>query len=253
MTAIRFDSEHQMTVRRFGHGPEIVWIHGLGESSVSFDPIARRIGGFTHVLPDLPGYGRSPWGYAPMGLEAQAARLATWLGERPPAIVIGHSMGGVLATMIAERTRVRAVIDIDGNISRADCMYSGPASIFTADDFVNHGFQAMRDEIYRNGLEDLPLRGYHAALCYASPAVYHRHATDLVAMSEREDLAPRFAKLNVPALFIAGVPDGISPASRLMLERAGVRWVGIEPAGHWVYLDQPDKFIAALHELFEEI
>jgi pimeloyl-ACP methyl ester carboxylesterase len=38
-----------------------------------------------------------------------------------------------------------------------------------------------------------------------------------------------------------------------MLERHGVRWIGIEPAGHWVYLDQPEQFVAALRELFEEI
>jgi pimeloyl-ACP methyl ester carboxylesterase len=253
VTAIRFDSEHQMTVRRFGAGPEIVWIHGLGESSVSFDPVAKMLDGFTHVLPDLPGYGRSPWGYAPMGLEAQAARLSTWLGERPPAIVIGHSMGGVLATLIAERTRVRAVINIDGNISHADCTFSGPAALFTADDFAHRGFRAMRDDVYRKGVDDLPLRGYHAAMCFASPAVFHRHAGDLVAMSEREDLAQRFGALNCPSLFIAGVPDGISANSRLMLERHNVRWVGIEPAGHWVYLDQPEQFIAALRELFDEI
>lgn len=253
MTAVRFDIEHQMTVRRFGAGPEIVWIHGLGESSVSFDPIAKMIPGFTHVLPDLPGYGRSPWGYAAMGLDAQAARLATWLGERPPAIVIGHSMGGVLATMIAERTRVRACIDVEGNICGADCSFSGPAAVFNADDFASHGFRAMRDDIYRMGVDETPLRGYHAALCFASPQVFHRHATDLVGMSDREDLAPRFAALNCPSLYIAGVPNGLSAKSRLMLERHNVRWVGIEPAGHWVYLDQPEPFIAAVRELFDEI
>ena len=31
---------HAMMVRRFGAGPEIVWIHGLGEWSANFDPVA---------------------------------------------------------------------------------------------------------------------------------------------------------------------------------------------------------------------
>ena len=25
--------------------------------------------------------------------------------------------------------------------------------------------------------------------------------------------------------------------------RHGVKWVGIEPAGHWVYLDQLERFV----------
>src|SRR4051812_35865468 len=102
-----------MTVRRFGDGPDLVWIHGLGEWSQSFDDAARRIDGFTHVMPDLPGYGRSPWpDDAPDGdsLAALAVELAAWLGDRStspgggptaPAVLVGHSMGGVLATLVA--------------------------------------------------------------------------------------------------------------------------------------------------------
>ena len=33
-----------MTVRRVGDGPPLVWIHGLGESSASFDPVVRAKG-----------------------------------------------------------------------------------------------------------------------------------------------------------------------------------------------------------------
>ena len=44
-----------MVVRRAGAGPRIVWIHGLGESSVSFEPVVAAMPGFTHVLVDLPG------------------------------------------------------------------------------------------------------------------------------------------------------------------------------------------------------
>jgi len=84
---------------------------------------------------------------------------------------------------------------------------------------------------------------------FASPAVFYRHAADLVAMSERGDLAHRLAALSVPALFIAGVPGGICEHSRALLDRNHVHWVGIEPAGHWVYLDQPAAFVAAVTAL----
>ncbi len=240
-----------MTVRRFGAGPELVWIHGLGESSVSFDAIAHHpaLAAFSHTLPDLPGYGRSAWPDAPTNLELLATRIAAWLGERDKAIVVGHSMGGVLATMLAEREVPLAVVNIDGNISRGDCTFSGAAAAYNLEEFRARGFAAMRDAVYRDGLEKPPLRGYHAAMCNASPDVFYGHACDLVAMSEREDLAPRFAALRIPRLYIAGVPDGICPRSRELLAAHDVRWIGIEPAGHWVYLDQPDAFAAAVAAL----
>jgi len=232
-----------MMVRRFGEGPEIVWIHGLGEQSASFDPIAAHpaFAGFSHTLIDLPGYGRSPWPEHPEGLEQLADRLVTWLDGRRP-VLIGHSMGGVLATLIAERTAVRAVVNVDGNLSRGDCTHSAKAAAYTLDDFVAYGFSAMRAEVYEGGRTDLALRGYHAAMTLASPQVFHHHALQLVAMSEPETLITRLAALRAPALFVAGVPGGICEHSRALLDRHGVRWVGLEPAGHWVHIEQPDHF-----------
>jgi pimeloyl-ACP methyl ester carboxylesterase len=231
-----------------------VWIHGLGESSTSFEPVVARLPQFAHVLVDLPGYGRSPWPDEPAGLEATADQLAAWLRDQSPAIVVGHSMGGVLATMVAERapSGVRAIIDIDGNISAGDCTFSLQTEPFTPDEFAARGFAEMRARVYADGVTQPPLRGYHAAMCFASPYVFHRQATDLVALSRSNTLAGRLAAVRVPALYIAGVPGGICEASRAMLDQHGVRWLGIEPAGHWVYLDQLDAFAAAVAAFVSE-
>lgn len=239
-----------MSVRRTGSGPALVWIHGLGESSTSFDPCVRHaaLDGYSHVLVDLPGYGRSAHADAPEALEPLADHLAAWLAREAPAVVIGHSMGGVLATFIAERTPVRGIVNIDGNLSRDDCNFSAQVLPYTIVDFARHGFAAMRDRVYADGAASPPLRGYHAAMCFASPAVFYGHARDLVALSEREELAPRLAALTVPALYLAGVPDGICAHSRALLASHGIRWLPIEPAGHWLYLDQPDAFAAAVAE-----
>ncbi|HEX8111952.1 MAG TPA: alpha/beta hydrolase [Kofleriaceae bacterium] len=237
---------HAMMVRRSGSGPELVWIHGLGEQSRSLDAIAAHpaLAGFSHVLVDLPGYGRSPWPEHPDDLEQLADRLAGWIGDRRPAL-IGHSMGGVLATLIAERIAVRAVIDVEGNLSRGDCTHSALAAAYALDDFLAHGYATMRAEVYEGGRTDLALRGYHAAMTMASPRVFHHHALQLVAMSEPETLVTRLAALRAPVRFIAGgLPGGICERSRALLDRHAVRWVGIEPAGHWVHIDQPDRFAA---------
>jgi len=233
-----------MTVRRIGDGPELVWIHGLGEASTCFDAVVAALPGFRHVLPDLPGYGRSAWRPA-TGLDEQASALAAWLGERPPAFVIGHSMGGVLATLIAERAPVRGIVNIEGNLSPGDCTFSLRAAAWPKHDLAR-GLAELRAWVFEQAIAQPALRGYHAAMAFASPEHFHRHALDLVAMSAREDLAPRVAALAVPALYVAGVPDGICARSRELLDVHRVRWLALEPAGHWVYVDQPAPFTAAV-------
>jgi pimeloyl-ACP methyl ester carboxylesterase len=231
-----------MSVRRTGAGPELVWIHGLGESSTSFDPVVARLSKFSHTLVDLPGYGRSAWPEVPSGLEETADLLATWLRERPPAVVIGHSMGGVLATMIGERDAAKKIIDVDGNLSFGDCTFSLEAGAYDEDAFAARGFAELRARVYSEGATKPELRGYHAAMCFASPRVFHRQAANLVALSTGGTLAPRLAALRIATLFIAGVPGGICEASRQLLDHHRISWVGVTPAGHWVYLDQLEQF-----------
>ncbi|MEO8551648.1 MAG: alpha/beta hydrolase [Kofleriaceae bacterium] len=237
-----------MSVRRTGEGPELVWIHGLGESSTSWDPVLAHLPAFSHTLIDLPGYGRSPWPAAPQSLEVLADHLAGWLQPRRHATLIGHSMGGVLAVLLAERGVARAIVNVDGNVTRDDCTYSAIAEGQAEPEFVAHGFAAMRDQIYRDGAADPPLRTYFAAQCYAQPRTFHHQACDLVALSRTESMAPRMAALAIPTLFVAGVPRGISEKSRALLDLHRVRWVGIEPAGHWVYLDQTAAFAATIEQ-----
>lgn len=256
--ADRWSVEHGMQVRRFGSGPEVVWIHGLGEWSLSFDAVARHpaLAGFTHVLPDLPGYGRSAWpaheGADGDSLSDLADVLAAWLSSRPPAVLVGHSMGGVLATLAAERSAVRGVVDVDGNLSLGDCVFSAEAARYSREDFVAHGLAAMRDHVFADGREAPALRVYYGALWLASPRAFHRNATDLVRLSTTETLAARLAALPVPTLFVAGVPDGICARSRALLDTHGVRSIGITPAGHWVYIDQEDAFASAVAAFLHE-
>src|SRR6266545_1034424 len=136
---MKWSLEHGMVVRRIGQGPRVVWIHGLGESSMSFEPVLAKLPGCQHVLVDLPGYGRSPWPVHALGLDDIADVLARWLDEERPATIIGHSMGGVLCTLIAERTAVRAVVNIDGNVTRGDCTFSALASAYTLDELTARG------------------------------------------------------------------------------------------------------------------
>ena len=255
--------EHGMVVRRVGRAaregvPDIVWVHGLGERSSCFDAAVDLLPGFAHVLPDLPGYGDSQPPVLRDGdsLEHTAQHLADWLTSWPvrsAPILAGHSMGGALATLIAERIAVRAVIDIDGNLTRGDCSFSAEAAGFSLSAFEEGGFDAMRLRVVADGQHDVALRGYGGALASANPSVFHRHAVDLVRLSETSTLAPRLAALSVPVLFIAGLPGGICADSQRALDEHRVPWVGLEPSGHWPFIDQVQMFAAVVRAFAREV
>lgn len=237
----------------------ILWIHGLGESALCFEKTLDRpdLAPWRHLAPDIPGYGRTAWPLAPLPLAEQAdlmADLCSDLGTGP-VIIAGHSMGGVVALLMAERhpSLVHGVVDIDGNKSPDDCTFSSQAADQDLMSFIEGGFDTLRDKIYTAGVEEKAQRGYHASLCQADPATFHLNSSELVAMSEKRDMATRLAALNVPRVYIAGAPGGASEETRRLLEEARVTTLAITPAGHWPFLDQPEDFTAALLSYLREV
>lgn len=54
-------SGDSLFVARWGHGPDVVFLHGLGASSSRYwEPLAAASSGCRATAPDLLGFGRSP-------------------------------------------------------------------------------------------------------------------------------------------------------------------------------------------------
>ena len=85
----------------FGEGPLVLIVHGLFGSGRNWGVIAKRLAkGRTVVTVDMRNHGASPWKDTHSYPEL-AADLADVLGEIGPADVIGHSMGGKAAMVLA--------------------------------------------------------------------------------------------------------------------------------------------------------
>ena len=91
----------QLNVKRRGSGPPVVFLHGLGMSASTWDPVAERLADRHTVLAvDLPGHGASPCPDDPDAFTRDAALadlddVLTTVDGVP--VIVGHSLGGYLA------------------------------------------------------------------------------------------------------------------------------------------------------------
>lgn len=107
---------------RTGTGPTLVLIHGITECRHTWDPLVAPLAEEYDVISvDLRGHGESPVGdvYDPLTLATDVADTLTSLGVHRP-LVMGHSLGGVVATAFAAVARPRAVINVDQPLRLAD-------------------------------------------------------------------------------------------------------------------------------------
>jgi pimeloyl-ACP methyl ester carboxylesterase len=85
-------------------GPLLVCIHGLGGSLVNWAALAPRLTDRARVLAlDLPGFGRTRAAGRPTSVAANQKLLNRFLRAVAdgPAVLVGNSMGGLIATMQA--------------------------------------------------------------------------------------------------------------------------------------------------------
>ena len=89
-----------------GTGPPLVLLHGLGGGALNWiELLPSLLDRYRIVAPDLPGHGRSAPLHAPPAMAAYADAVAA-LAEREaaaPALVAGHSFGGLVALRLAQR------------------------------------------------------------------------------------------------------------------------------------------------------
>jgi pyruvate dehydrogenase E2 component (dihydrolipoamide acetyltransferase) len=106
-TTITLDRGLHLRAIRAGEGDTtLVFLHGFGESLLSWRPLLEHFARQYQVLaPDLPGFGLSDPLPDSASFQAYISALAPLLstegGTGKPVIVVGHSMGGALAAGLA--------------------------------------------------------------------------------------------------------------------------------------------------------
>lgn len=250
-------------VRRFGprsgRRGAVVFLHGLGDWGETFRVLAGHpaLAGRRLLMPDLPGYGRSH-GLAtvPASLEGAAHTVERWLGAmgEGPVALVGHSMGALVGLLLAEAhpERVSLFVNVEGNLTEADCTVSGPAAAYSPGEFLKYGIDQIRKQVALMAREDPSLHFLEAGLRLCDAEVFYAHAREVLHLSRRGDLCRRLAALRVPVHFVAGTPGGLSPGSLGLLRQAGVPLTVLSPCGHYPFHDRPGDFGRLLGDLLEK-
>ena len=237
--------------RRDGQRRTVVWlVHGLGDWADTWYEVLTTptLAPWELWAPDLPGFGRSSnLAGPPPTVESLTARLAELIEALTPnrrIILVGHSLGGVLVTLLAEQqpSWLAGVVNVEGNITAEDCFISG--AVVSNPDF--HGWYKEFLNRARTAADagSEAMRRYAQGLERGDQPTFLRCCRDLVQLSEQDGIGQRYRALAVPRLYCHG--DSLSTASVAMLNQATEAVRRFPGTSHWVQIDASDRFISSL-------
>jgi len=250
------------------NAPTIVMIHGFTGSKENWYPVARELRGrYRLVIPDLPGWGeseRKPG--ADYGFVAQAERVAAFIravSPGKPVVLLGHSMGGGIAALVAARhpelvSRV-GLLDAAGVRFKdnrfGEEVLAGKNPFAVTDDASLHAYL----DVLFHDKSKAPSIPWPASVGY----IRHRRADAAFEQSVLDEIGrgpQRFlpgeeaANIHQPALLLWCRQDAVIDASALDLYAARMpqaRKVLLDDCGHMSITEQPHNVAVAVMELVE--
>lgn len=238
-----------------GAGPRVLLLHGVGLRSEAWNPQIDALAQGCHVTAlDMPGHGESPLPLRPMTLRDYSDAILAVLDG--PAMIVGHSMGAMIALDLAIRfpDRVRGVAALNAIFERspkaANAVQTRAASL---DGKTVSDPSGTLDRWF--GAVSSPER---AACCdwltRVDPAGY-KMAYTAFAQGDGPDRGA-LARLRCPALFMTGAqePNSTPEMTEKMASLAPQSKAIIVPdAAHMMPMTHAEKVNAALLDLATEV
>ncbi len=241
--------------------PPVVLIHGSGGAIDWWDELTPLLTaqGRRVIAIDMLGYGGSDKPASGYSIQSQAGLIAQVLSKLDVkrAAVVGHSLGGKVATALAEGSPDLvagvAIIDtapdssyggLSGGATVAKLPVIGPALWRLSPDFV---VRRNLKQAFAPGF-DVPEQFVDDVRAMTYPA-YRDSASESDTYTDAEPLNTRLGKLDLPLLVIFGEQEQLYPARESLSAYAaipGVETVLIPDAGHSPNVETPEKVAVVL-------
>ncbi len=247
-------------VRVEGEGSPIVLIHGFGAALDWWDAIAPELARDHRVIRlDLIGHGGTEAPGSGYAIERQAALVKAVLDKLGVArtVVVGHSMGGEVATAFAaqDASRVERLVLIDTPPKPETAfdltMELGLSPLLGQALWRLRTDAALQQALTQGFAPGFPVpKKFVADLWQLSYTGFHDAHDDSIAYVTETGTPERLAGLDPvpPLLVLFGTEDAlISPASAKLYDTVpGAEIVMIDGAGHSPMVEKPGETLALL-------
>ena len=239
-----------------GHGPLVVFVHGLTSFRQSWDPVTMLLAeDFTCLRLDLRGHGASSRAaeYSMVSLVGDVRALVEEVALGEPAIV-GHSLGASIAAAYAAAHGARAVVCVDQSLRFGE--FAALVQAYSEDLRSQRTMEAVLS--IDRALELGPYTGVEnierRVLLFPREVVLGIWDALLSTPSEQltaiaEAILPR---ITAPLLSLHGSPPPPDYAAWLTNLARGARveiWDGM---GHMLHLVDPERFAARMRPLLAD-
>lgn len=229
------------TVGRDGEGAPVVFLHGFGSTKEDYADFAHQpaFAGRPFIAYDAPGFGETSCAdLSKVSIPFLVNTARAVLRDVPRFHVVGHSMGGLTALLLAhsEPGRVLSFVNIEGNIAPEDCFLSRQILTHPAED----------DESFLDGfVERMRQAPFSSTALFAAslrhkvrPGAVRGIFESIVELSDHGDLMSKFLSLPCRRMFLYG--DQNSSLSYLSkLEANGVELAELPRSGHFPMYANP--------------
>jgi N-formylmaleamate deformylase len=240
--------------RTGGNKPPLIMLHGLMTSGACFIPIALALAEeYDVILPDARGHGKSSapnFGYRYEDHANDVIGLIDSLKLSAP-ILIGHSMGGMTATVVASLrlSIIRGLILADPSFLSAEVQQS------VCDSEVADQHRRILSKSFDELVSDARVRQPHRSLELIKLIAEARLQTSMSAFDVLKPPARDFmslvSKIDIPSLLVFGDTGNIvssTLASDIQRQNNKFRFTLIKDAGHGLPFDQPQRFVSAIKD-----
>lgn len=244
---------------RTGEGkPTLVLLHGLTANGACWTGLARIFEKeFDIIMPDARGHGESDvpdYGYRYEDHANDVIGLISSL-KLPPVVLLGHSMGGMTAAVVACRSPKL----LRGLILADPAFVSTKVQREVRDSDVCDQHRKILGKSFEELVTDLHSRHPNRSLETISQIARARLQTSMAAFDILTPPLPDYKQLvrmiNVPGLLIFGDTGVVSSVVVREVQSLNPKFQvkQIPKAGHGLHYDQPEQFAAAVRTFIRSI